>query len=117
MLGDLQKVFTYQIRAKSSSKWPVLDDTMRIILNAYLEIIELPRYNEFAQINWRCTALQGLHANAVHLYVIGRPPTDIERQKLGIFRENSPKWVKIRDFKETEKNRNSRNFRAVRMPV
>ena len=57
-----------------------------------------------------------MQANTVHLYVIGRPQMDMERQKLGIFRENSPKRVKNRDFKETEKSRNSRNFRAVRMP-
>ena len=29
--------------------------------NKSLPLVELPRYNEFAQINLRCTALQDLH--------------------------------------------------------
>ena len=34
---------------------------------------------------------QTMQANTVHLYVTGQPLMDMERQKLGIFRENSPK--------------------------
>lgn len=33
------------------------------------------------------------YENALHLNVIGRPRTDTERQKLRMFRENSPEWV------------------------
>ena len=35
---------------------------------------------------------QTMQANTVHLYLIGH--MDMERQKLGLFRENSPKRVK-----------------------
>ena len=29
--------------------------------NKSLPLVELLRYNEFAQVNWRCAALLGLH--------------------------------------------------------